>query len=1106
MADSEDESSVGSEDWHYEFDDYHSQAAADIYQMIYKSWPKRPLLEPKRRDWSRDRPVLFDAAVSSMLRHLPDQTTSQLDFLDGLADKINAHRAYLRQQLSPRPRRRGRSAWGRVGPVTDPLRRILREYCFADARASARATCRAWRETAPSSYVSLLLAVAPLSGEPGRILVRALDALEDVSKKQLSHLALVAQPIALQYAKTTGDIRIAAAAFRLLRLCPLAPGVADAAVRLFSEEWRWSDPADNGLLDWDVLFGERDVQRCVAFSAGMILMENPTLVMQHFAELAEASRIENYYDRNKSVGASLESIFMDTMPTARVAAATAATWMPRASDMGLPGIARMFAWRVLRWMPLAEQLLALPAIVADVGTDQAAASEAVEIFLAVGGAVEPYASQIVPAMAASIESDLTGRERYVKLLGRLGAWQGPEALDISSLIDLADEKVEASLETRNVAERILEDVARGTSAHKAMYLLNELLGNRIPHRIVSNCNTLIELACSHLEPELVSACVTAAVGWALGNGYADRANWISRRNLDVIKALVHGEESGLPSAIKQAFTNGLDSLVERFAAVSLRWGLATEPTLLIYNSLLSHLSLDHVRSATKLMLNAYRENPRTTDDPFAPADVSEFEPFATYDGHQSGMVFRRGDRGQGYYRDSPRHEASDALMTDILAAWVEGRRYGMSPLPNSAARGDVSAVVICACMEDLRIRGPTPLLGNVLYAYASSGGVVAYPGFADSLLPFVKEPLPARLVAPPLSALRTIDASVPNAAAKITEQRARDEPLARRSNEARRKFRMDIIRAYGRCCAASDVAELASLLDDQSRYPIPDGTLVSIGSVAAVALLECVILRPGAGANLDASASARFLRALRGRRLVPLAVLSAEKYWYARSEDDVCFDVALLFAQDPNRSVRDEGYAIFKRSQRSYLSRRTVEAVGLLATSLREEVREVACRMIKQCFKNPSKYFGSCEEARDLAYKRIEPLLGDGTLPPTYPTETLYEYFDDLYPSLVYTERDMFADAIGVRIAAVEAACFASGWQPTCFASRDRRDRCLRAVVDVMRYDPVEAVRDAAADGLRYTHGGLWLRYINPRQPMMDAFVVKKRKRRRRSSRRSRSL
>ena len=387
-----------------------------------------------------------------------------------MADKINAHRAYLRQQLSPRPRRRGRSAWGRVGPVTDPLRRVLREYCFADARAAARASCRAWRETAPSSYVSLLLAVHPLSGEPGGILVRALDELEDVSKKQLSHLALVAQPIASQYAKTTRRHSHRRGGVPPAAFVSVGARVAEAAVRIFSEEWHWTDPADNGLLDWDVSFGERDLQRCIAYSAGMILRENPTLVMQHFSELAEASRVENYYDRNKSVGASVESIFMHTMPTARVAAATAATWMPRASDTDLPGMARMFAWRVLRWMPLAEQLLALPAIVADVGTDQAAASEAVEIFLAVGGAVEPYASQIVPAMAASIELGPHRSGRYVKLLGRLGAWQGPEALDISSLIDLADEKVEASLETRNVAGASWK-TSRGNAGHKAYYLL-----------------------------------------------------------------------------------------------------------------------------------------------------------------------------------------------------------------------------------------------------------------------------------------------------------------------------------------------------------------------------------------------------------------------------------------------------------------------------------------------------------------------------------------------------------------------------------------------------------------------------------------------------------
>ena len=320
-----------------------------------------------------------------------------------------------------------------------------------------------------------------------------------------------------------------------------------------------------------------------------------------------------------------------------------------------------------------------------------------------------------------------------------------------------------------------------------------------------------------------------------------------------------------------------------------------------------------------------------------------------------------------------------------------------------------------------------------------------------------------------------------------------------------------------RCCAASGVAELASLLDyddgpgsrhQEFKRPygglhrdgfgnihlvppwccegIPDGTTAPISSVAVVALLECVILRPGAGTNLDAPTRARFLRALRGRRLVPFAALSAEKDWRATSEDDVCFDVALLFAQDPNRSVRDEGYAIFKRSQWLFLSWQTLEAVGLLATSLREEVREVACRMIKQCFKNPSKYFGSCEAARGLAYKRIEPLLGDAT----YPADTMYEYFGDPAPDawgwVGHTGQVM--EATDVRIAAVEAASFASGWQPTCVASRDRRDRCLRALVDVMRYDPVEAVRNAAADGLRCTHGGEWLREIDRGQPTLDAF------------------
>ena len=46
------------------------------------------------------------------------------------------------------------------------------------------------------------------------------------------------------------------------------------------------------------------------------MRENPTLVMQHFSELAAS--LNTYENRNKSVGASVESIFLHTLPKARV--------------------------------------------------------------------------------------------------------------------------------------------------------------------------------------------------------------------------------------------------------------------------------------------------------------------------------------------------------------------------------------------------------------------------------------------------------------------------------------------------------------------------------------------------------------------------------------------------------------------------------------------------------------------------------------------------------------------------------------------------------------------------------------------------------------------
>jgi len=40
------------------------------------------------------------------------------------------------------------------------------------------------------------------------------------------------------------------------------------------------------------------------------------------------------------------------------------------------------------------------------------------------------------------------------------------------------------------------------------------------------------------------------------------------------------------------------------------------------------------------------------------SDVPEFEASATYDGRRPGRVFKRGDRGQGYYRDRAPNETA----------------------------------------------------------------------------------------------------------------------------------------------------------------------------------------------------------------------------------------------------------------------------------------------------------------------------------------------------------------------------------------------------------------------------------------------------------------
>ena len=82
--------------------------------------------------------------------------------------------------------------------------------------------------------------------------------------------------------------------------------------------------------------------------------------------------------------------------------------------------------------------------------------------------MEPYTSQIVPRDAPAwriFAGPRRSRDRYVKLLGRLGAWQGPEALDICSLIDHRLTKTWRRVKQtlRQVAARILEDVAGSVS-------------------------------------------------------------------------------------------------------------------------------------------------------------------------------------------------------------------------------------------------------------------------------------------------------------------------------------------------------------------------------------------------------------------------------------------------------------------------------------------------------------------------------------------------------------------------------------------------------------------------------------------------------------------
>ena len=173
--------------------------------------------------------------------------------------------------------------------------------------------------------------------------------------------------------------------------------------------------------------------------------------------------------------------------------------------------------------------------------------------------------------------------------------------------------------------------------------------------------------------------------------------------------------------------------------------------------------------------------------------------------------------------------------------------------------------------------------------------------------------------------------------------------------------------------------------------------------------------------------------------------------------------VALLFVADHDERVSAEGEAIFKRSL-DYLSPPIVNAVLELTGSLREEVRERACRLITRFLDAPScSYFNGKPDARDAVFRRVEPLLRD--------------------------------ESAAVRCAAAAIACACAKFH-YILETGPRDDVTVAAVsalADFVLHESHEASRESIAHQLRdFFADGIAsaLSVLYPRQPTLDAFVV----------------
>ena len=1110
-------------------------------EYVYDDWPdhKKPKVY---RTQNR-----FDISVGMLERFLCRATTSQLDRIDAVAAALAAKRAELRPQARPRPPARA-PAWGAVGPISDPLQHAL-AFCNAQTRGAAATTCRCWRAAAPIPARSLRLALDPSQKERGRVLARALRAIQSES---VCVLREATPTIAERYALCRGDLRVAVAAFdTLARCCYDRPEAGAAAARWLSSAHDYR-PLPNivSSAGMEAAANYFLIRRIGCYVID-IFESRPLSALEQFDELRRALEISETSLTKPSVANILRGVMSQIGPYCD--SATAATWMPRASDG--PSAARDFAWRVLRLMPLSEQLLALPAIAADVSVNEDPVEilgvtrneDAVEILAAVGAdACRPFLAQVAPALAEQIRSGPPAQsKRIVQVLGSLGAWSDGGALPLTSLLDHACEYRPGRHAVRIAASRVLSCALREAPVPVVEALLPCLLElGRFPEQR----STLILLACERLAPERVAAHLRSAVG---------------------VDNLL--ETNGVITLIKDLIECGVNLC-----------GVDHERTRRSMPDM-QELFFDALKTvAAALAAGPLRGVPRLLNDP--PPSASKvctlcdlLLPFLSPDdasrAAEQALAFSAQKMGDDLFGDGDGYR--------YLTCWVQGSSHCSYYLGDLVALRVASRHAVArACLEDASARGPSLTVSRALLQYARAG--LGTAEFATGLTPWLTNALPLRRV--PLTvlttcdatpreffdswgdheaaaaALRTLDAiaealtaaapdELPSAVvdgvtrlasevydnmwppretkhvenslrylfalkprlrlacrdalriicsnhkdAKARERVQRDLMRAARSNRRRRQFRLEIIGAYGRCCDAAGTADLVRLLDDEDD---------EVRGAAAIALVEYVILNDVA--DLDMTTRRRVLRELGGwrleavggccaeagpeasenefvetggRRLESLAAFSSELSWCAEAcaeaaDSTFVLGVALLFVADHDERVSAEGEAIFKRSL-DYLSPPIVNAILELTGSLREEVRERACRLITRFLDAPScLYFSGKPDARDAVFRRIEPLLRD--------------------------------ESAAVRCAAALTACACAKFH-YILETGTRDDVAVAAVsalADFVLHESHEASRESIAHQLRdFFADGIAsaLSVLYPRQPMLDAFVVKRRRKRRRRS------